>query len=68
MITTLYLEHGKPMMFGKNQDRGIIMGKTGLEVVHLADGYRVEDLVVHDVTSLSLAWMLSRLEYLCPSA
>ncbi len=62
----LYLEHGKPMIFGKNHDRGLIMGKTGLEVVNLADGYRVEDLIVHDVTSPSLAWMLSRLEYPMP--
>ena len=59
----LYLEHGKPMVFGKNKDRGIRMGKSGFEVVELGDGYTEADLVVHDVASLSQAWMLSRMEY-----
>lgn len=62
----LYLEHGKPMLFGKNNDRGVIMGKSGLEVVELGERYTVDDLVVHDTSSLSLAWMLSRLEYPMP--
>ncbi|MBX7234278.1 MAG: CBS domain-containing protein [Caldilineales bacterium] len=62
----LYLENGKPMLFGKNSDRGIVMGKTGLEVVSLGDRYTVEDLTIHDTSSVSLAWMLSRLEYPMP--
>ncbi len=62
----LYLENGKPMVFGKNSDRGIIMGKSGLEVVELGEQYSLDDLVVHDTSSLSLAWMLSRLEYPMP--
>ncbi len=62
----LYLENGKPMVFGKNSDRGIIMGRTGLEVVTLGDRYTIDDLTVHDVTSVSLAWMLSRMEYPMP--
>lgn len=62
----LYLENGKPMVFGKNGDRGIIMGKTGLEVVTLGERTTIDDLTVHDVTSISLAWMLSRLEFPMP--
>ncbi len=62
----LYLEHGKPMIFGKHHNRGIVMGRTGFEIVDLGETYSIDDLVVHDVTSISLAWMLSRLEYPMP--
>ncbi len=62
----LFLEHGKPMIFGMNDDKGIIMGKSGFEVVELGDEYSEDDLVVHDVTSVSQAWMLSRLTHPMP--
>ena len=62
----LFLENGKPMIFGKNDDKGIIWGKAGLEVVELGDEYTEDDLVVHDTSSITLAWMLSRLTYPMP--
>lgn len=59
----LVLEHGKPMIFGKNLDKGIRLGR-GLEpeVVSLADVDRSE-LLVHDeyAESPALAFMLSRM-------
>ena len=33
--TALYLEHGKPLVFGKNKDRGIRMRGTRMEVIEL---------------------------------
>ena len=62
----LYLQNGEPMIFGKNHDKGIIMGPTGFEVVELGEKYTVDDLIVHDTTSVGLAWLLSRLTYPMP--
>ena len=43
------LEHGKPLIFGKNRDKGIRMNGLELEVVHLGNGSLTEkDLIVHD--------------------
>ena len=60
----LYLEHGKPMVFGKNHDRGIRLNGLKPEVVALADGVTESDLLVHDAHAEdpTLAWMLSRME------
>jgi len=45
----LYLEHGKPMIFGANKDKGIILSSGKPEVVEIGEGkHRVEDLIVHD--------------------
>ena len=43
------LKHGEPLIFGKNQDRGIRWaGPSQPEVVQLGDGIDEKDLVVHD--------------------
>jgi len=59
----LYLEHGKPMVFGKNNDKGIVLDGFNPKVVTLGDDYSEEDLVVHDETSLELAYILSGMEH-----
>jgi 2-oxoglutarate ferredoxin oxidoreductase subunit beta len=60
--TQVVLEHGKPLVFGKNRDQGIRLG-TGLrpEVVRLADGVTEADLLVHDERDPTLAYFLSRM-------
>ena len=46
---TLAVEHGKPMIFGKNRDKGIRVKGLGLEVVKLGEnGVTEKDLLVHD--------------------
>ncbi len=58
------LEHGKPLIYGKNHDKGIRLRGVDPEVVDLnAPGARREDLLVHDAhaESPSLAFVLSRL-------
>lgn len=61
---TLVLEHGKPMSFGKNKDRGLIIDGLDPKVVSLNNGYNEDDLLIHDEArpSASLAYMLSQLD------
>ncbi|CAN5208422.1 2-oxoacid:ferredoxin oxidoreductase subunit beta [soil metagenome] len=63
----IYLEHGQPMVFGKNRDRGIRMNGAQPEVVQLGDETSLteNDLLVHDIhlTDPSVAFMLARMEY-----
>ena len=44
------LEHGKPLIYGKNRDKGIRLNGLELEVVHLGNGsgFTEKDLLVHD--------------------
>ena len=58
----LVLENGKPLIFGKNRDRGIRMNGMRPEVVQLGNGVSESDIVVHDETNLSLAFMLGNFE------
>jgi 2-oxoglutarate/2-oxoacid ferredoxin oxidoreductase subunit beta len=62
----LYLEHGKPMVFGKNRDRGIRMNGTRPEVIGLGSetGLNENDCLVHDanIEDPSVAFMLARME------
>jgi 2-oxoglutarate ferredoxin oxidoreductase subunit beta len=59
----IYLEHGQPMVFGKNNDKGIRLDGFKPEVVALGNGISEDDLIVHDKTSKQLAYTLSSLEY-----
>ena len=60
----VYLAHGKPMIFGADNDKGIrLNGARKPEVVKLSDGYREDDLLFHDETDESLAFLLSRMSY-----
>jgi len=59
----IYLEHGKPMVFGKNHDKGIRLNGWKPEVVQLGDEFSIDDLIVHDETSKQLAYTLSSIEY-----
>ena len=48
----LVLEHGKPMVFGKNQDKGIKLDGAHPIVVDISNGkYSKDDLWVHDELS-----------------
>jgi 2-oxoglutarate ferredoxin oxidoreductase subunit beta len=62
---TIELEHGKPLIFGKNRDKGIRMNGVQLEVVQLGKGISEDDLVFHDekVQQSGLAYLLSRMQY-----
>jgi 2-oxoglutarate ferredoxin oxidoreductase subunit beta len=59
----LVLEHGKPMVFGANRDKGIRLRGLHPEVVALGGGVTEDDLLVHDEEAEDpyLAYMLSRM-------
>ncbi len=59
------LEHGKPLIFGKNRDKGIRLNGTTLEVVTLGDGITESDLLVHDEKrpDPAIAFLLARMDY-----
>ena len=58
---TLVLEHGKPLLFGKNHDKGIRLRDFQPEVVQLGDGITEADLLVHDERNPALAYLIARL-------
>ena len=62
--TTLYLEHGKPLIFGKDGNKGIRLNGTDPVIVPL-QGSPPADLLVHDEKAAepSLAFLLSRMRY-----
>jgi 2-oxoglutarate ferredoxin oxidoreductase subunit beta len=58
------LEHGKPLIFGKNRDKGIRLVGLDLEVVALGNGVTEKDLLVHDEHNPNpvYAFALSRMD------
>jgi 2-oxoglutarate ferredoxin oxidoreductase subunit beta len=59
--TQLLLEHGKPLIFGKNSDKGIRLRGLRPEVVPLGKGVTEADLLVHDERDLAIGFILSHM-------
>jgi len=62
----ILLEHDKPMIFGKERDKGLVLNGLKLEVVTIGkNGVTESDLLVHDAKEpdSTLHSMLVRLEY-----
>jgi 2-oxoglutarate ferredoxin oxidoreductase subunit beta len=61
----VYLEHGKPLIFGKNRDKGIRLNGTTPEIVTLGAGVTADDLLIHDERSPepTHAYLLSRMHH-----
>jgi 2-oxoglutarate ferredoxin oxidoreductase subunit beta len=60
--STLLLEHGKPLVFGRNRDHGIRMRGHQLEIAQLGNGVAESDLLVHDESDDALAFLLSTMQ------
>ncbi|MFL6236023.1 MAG: 2-oxoacid:ferredoxin oxidoreductase subunit beta [Thermoanaerobaculia bacterium] len=62
--SALYLEHGKPLVFGKNKDRGIRMRGTQMEVIELGGELKAEDCLVWDETqeNPATAFLMAQLQ------
>lgn len=61
----LYLEHGKPMLFGKNKNKGIRLNGLNPEVVTIGEnGITVEDILIHNEEdpNPTLAYFLAHME------
>ena len=63
----LTLEHGKPLVFGKERNKGIMLGRNFHPIVATIgeNGVTEDDLAVHDekAPEPALAFLLSRLRY-----
>jgi 2-oxoglutarate/2-oxoacid ferredoxin oxidoreductase subunit beta len=62
----IYLEHGKPLIFGKNRDKGIRVSEMSRpEIVELGNGVSEDDLLFHDekAEEPALAFLLARMRY-----
>ena len=60
----IYLEHGKPMIFGKERNKGLVVHHGKLEVVTIGEnGVTKDDILVHDVSRPDDAvhYMLARM-------
>ena len=61
----IYLEHGKPMVFGKNRDKGLVLNNLKLEVVTIGEnGITEDDILIHNAKEKdpTMHQMLVRLE------
>ena len=61
----VHVEHGKPLIFGKDGEKGLRMkaGLAELEVVTIGEnGVTEADILVHDETNKMLAMMLTSME------
>jgi len=63
---TIILEHDKPMIFGKENDKGLVLDGLKLKVVRLGEnGVTREDLLVHDAKEPNpgMHYMLANMKY-----
>jgi 2-oxoglutarate ferredoxin oxidoreductase subunit beta len=61
----LYLEHGRPLLFGKDRNLGICLNGLTPEIVTVGNGVTIDDLIIHDerAEELTPAFLLSRLVF-----
>ena len=62
---TVVLEHGKPLSFGKERNRGIRLNGTTPEIVELGNGVTEDELLIHDETRQdpTIASIMARMQY-----
>jgi 2-oxoglutarate/2-oxoacid ferredoxin oxidoreductase subunit beta len=54
----VFLEHGEPMIFGKEVAKGLILEGIEIKVVEIGDKYKESDLLVHDRFNKPLSTLL----------
>jgi 2-oxoglutarate ferredoxin oxidoreductase subunit beta len=61
---TIWLEHGKPLIFGANMDKGIKMDGAKPRVISLTSGeYSIDDMLVHNQEDSYMAFLLANMSY-----
>jgi 2-oxoglutarate ferredoxin oxidoreductase subunit beta len=58
---TLFLENGKPLIFGANNDKGLKLDGFRPVVIDLNNGYSADDCWVHDESDIYKAQILTRI-------
>jgi 2-oxoglutarate ferredoxin oxidoreductase subunit beta len=59
-LSSVFLEEGKPLLFG-NGEFGIRLEGFRAEVVQIGDAYSPDDLMIHDPSDATKAYILSRM-------
>ena len=61
--TVIYLEHGRPLLFGRDRNQGLRLNGFEPESVTLSHGITIDDILIHDerASEPTLAFLLSRL-------
>ena len=59
----LWLENNKPLVFGKELNKGIRLDGNVPKVVEIGDKWSTDDLLVHDETDWIIAMLLSNFTY-----
>lgn len=57
----LFVEHGKPLVFGREQEKGIRFDGMTPTVVRLDEGYSIDDLLVYNEKDLTMATIISNM-------
>ena len=63
---TIILKHGEPMIFGKNNDMGLVLDGLKLKVVKIGEnGITKDDLMIHDAheSNSGIQYMLANMKY-----
>ncbi|HEX8041276.1 MAG TPA: 2-oxoacid:ferredoxin oxidoreductase subunit beta [Chryseosolibacter sp.] len=61
---TILLEHGKPLLFGKGRNKGIILdGYTPRVILLDQSGHSLSDVIVHNEKDSTLAFILANMTY-----
>ncbi len=63
METQLILVHGKPMIFGKESNKGMRLAGSKLEVVVIGETSSMDDILVHDESNKIQGLLLSELTH-----
>ncbi|HEX7755592.1 MAG TPA: 2-oxoacid:ferredoxin oxidoreductase subunit beta [Niabella sp.] len=58
---TIFVEHGQPLIFGSEKNKGIRLDGFKPQVVTLGEGYSADDLWVHDEKDIFKAQLLTRI-------
>ena len=60
----VFLEHGKPLLFGKEREKGVRLNGFTPEVVSLKDGkWSADDLLVHNEKDTTLSFILADMTF-----
>lgn len=59
----IFLEDGKPMIYGLNKDKGIIIDNFSPKKVHIGEQYSEKDLIPYNEKNLALAQMIATMSY-----
>lgn len=61
LVSTVFLENGKPLLFGANKEYGVRLDGYKPVVVKIGEGYSAEDCWIHDESDFYKAQILVRM-------